>query len=88
MSVLDFNNLNCKSNKEMDKQSLDNWITEVTDRIKTDPFIQSHRGREYAIRIGLIKDDTPKKANVDVEFRTDEFTERIDQIKELNHTLF
>ena len=74
--------------KGMDKQSIDNWITEVTDRIKTDPFIQSHRGREYAIRIGLIKDDTPKKANVDVEFRTDEFTERIDQIKELNHTLF
>ena len=40
------------------------WIKEVGNFIENDPFMQSHRGREYAISIGLIKeipDDKPEE---------------------------
>ena len=41
------------------------WIKDVGEYILNDPFMQSHRGREYAIKIGLIKEDCPSCANID-----------------------
>ena len=41
------------------------WIKDVGEYILNDPFMQSHRGREYAIKIGLIKEDCPYCANID-----------------------
>jgi hypothetical protein len=75
-----------KYNKEdkMNENSFEydwDWIKDVGNFIENDPFMQSHRGREYAISIGLIKEIPDDKPEVDVEFNTDDFTEKIQKIK-------
>ena len=41
-----------KMNKDSFEYDWD-WIEDVGNFIENDPFMQSHRGREYAISIGL-----------------------------------
>ena len=44
------------------------WIKDVGEYILNDPFMQSHRGREYAIKIGLIKEVPEESVKPEMKF--------------------
>ena len=58
----DNNEIKDKEDMKEDSFKYDwDWIKDVGEYILNDPFMQSHRGREYAIKIGLIK-EVPEEA--------------------------
>ena len=80
------------SEKDMKEDSFKynwDWIKDVGNFIENDPFMQSHRGREYAIKIGLIK-EVPEEAikpNVNFNIETTDFKQKAQTIYKTNLTL-
>ena len=56
------------------------WIKDVGEYILNDPFMQSHRRREYAIKIGLIKEVPEESVKPEMKFNieTTDFKQKKD----------
>ena len=59
------------------------WIKDVGEYILNDPFMQSHRGREYAIKIGLIKEVPEESVKPEMKFNieTTDFKQKKDNCR-------